>query len=103
MATNGSDDQIAARYHRAPGTEILYDKGDDEGATSKRLKDLQHLKRGDSHILLVPQPSLTDTNDPLRWSTTWKWVVLFNACWYSFNGSVTGPIMSAGECSVIGR
>lgn len=52
-ATNSSDDEIAAHFQAAPGTELLYDKGDEHGATSKRLKDLQHLKHGDSHILLV--------------------------------------------------
>lgn len=96
MATNGSDDEIAAHFQAAPGTEILYDQEGDHGATSKRLKTLQHLKHGDSHILLVPQPSLVDPNDPLRWSTAKKWGTFLNACWYAFNGSVTGPIMAAG-------
>lgn len=96
MATNSSDDEIAAHFHAAPGTEILYDQEGDHGATSKRLKILQHLKHGDSHILLVPQPSLIDPNDPLRWSRAKKWGAFLNACFYSFNGSVTGPIMAAG-------
>ena len=94
--TNSSDDEIAAHFKAAPGTELLYDKEGEHGATSKRLKILQHLKHGDSHILLVPQPSLTDPNDPLRWSTAKKWVTFLNACWFAFNGSVTGPIMAAG-------
>jgi len=94
--TNSSDDEIAAHFTDAPGTEILYDKEGEHGETSKRLKTLQHLKHGDSHILLVPQPSLTDPNDPLRWSTLKKWGTFLNACWFAFNGSVTGPIMAAG-------
>lgn len=74
-----------------PGTEVLYDLG-----TSEAIHNLQHVKHGDSHILLVPQPSITDARDPLRWTTSKKWIVLFNAVWYSFNGGVTGPIMAAG-------
>ncbi|KAK5135334.1 hypothetical protein LTR08_005438 [Meristemomyces frigidus] len=78
--------------HRyAPGTELLYDSG-----MGSQFSTLQHVKRGDSHILLVPQPSLTDPNDPLRWSSAKKWVTLLNGIWYSFNGAVTGPIMAAG-------
>lgn len=75
-----------------PGTEVLYDLGN-----SDNIRQLQHVKHGDSHILLVPQPSLTDESDPLRWSIWKKHVVLFNALWYSFTGAVTGPIMSGGK------
>lgn len=74
-----------------PGTEVLYDLGN-----SEQIHNLQHVKHGDGHILLVPQPSLTDASDPLRWTKRKKWIVLFNAVWYSFNGGVTGPIMAAG-------
>lgn len=77
-----------------PGTEVLYDLGN-----SDQTNNLQHVKHGDGHILLVPQPSLTDASDPLRWTKWKKWVVLFNAMWYSFNGGVTGPIMSGGMIS----
>lgn len=63
----------------APGTEILYDSGTKDG-----LHGLQHVRNGDSHILLVPQPSLTDPNDPLRWSTARKWATLLNGMWYSY-------------------
>jgi hypothetical protein len=76
----------------APGTEILMDE-DGSGATEKKLHLLQHAKSGDGHILLVPQPSLTDPNDPLRWSITKKWVVLMNGVAYAFNGAVTGPMV----------
>jgi hypothetical protein len=96
-ATNNLDDDIAAHFQAAPGTEILFDKDGEHGATSKQLKNLQHLKHGDSHILLIPQPSLNDPNDPLRWSTVKKWGTFLNACWYAFNGSITGPIMAAGK------
>jgi glutamate-1-semialdehyde aminotransferase len=76
-----------------PGTEILYDVGN-----SEYIHTLQHIsdKKGEGQILLVPQPSLTDSTDPLRWSKLKKWITLFNAVWYSFNGAVTGPIMAAG-------
>jgi hypothetical protein len=77
----------------APGTEISYDVGN-----SEYIQTLEHIsdRSGDGHILLVPQPSLIDATDPLRWSKWKKWVTLFNAVWYSFNGAVTGPIMAAG-------
>lgn len=85
---------IGSRFQAAPGTEILYDT---DGKADTHLHDLQHATHGDSRILLVPQPSLTDPNDPLRWSQAKKWITLLNGCWYAFMGSVTGPIMAAGE------
>ncbi|OJJ33646.1 hypothetical protein ASPWEDRAFT_114016 [Aspergillus wentii DTO 134E9] len=72
-----------------PGTEILYDN---DNAYANRL---QHRSKGDSRILLVPQPS-SDPNDPLRWSRTKKGFIFANACWYAFMGSITGPIMAGG-------
>jgi len=90
---SGTVDAIEAVYRPAPGTEILYDV--DDGVASKKLHNLQHVKKGDGHLLLVPQPSLTDPNDPLRWSTLKKWVAFLNALGFSFMGSVTGPIMTA--------
>ena len=95
--TTENGDEIAAAFQAAPGTEILYDEEGEHGATSHWLHTLQHVPKGDSHILLVPQPSLTDPNDPLKWSTFKKWVVLLNAVFYSFMGAVTGPIMAAGK------
>jgi hypothetical protein len=89
--TRGDEDGSTPISVFVPGTEILYDLGN-----SEQIHHLQHVKHGDGHILLVPQPSLTDANDPLRWTKWKKWVVLFNAVWYSFNGGVTGPIMAAG-------
>ncbi|TID17560.1 MFS general substrate transporter [Venturia nashicola] len=82
-------DSIRPDNMTIPGTEVLYDLG-----TSDQTHQLQHVKHGDGHTLLVPQPSLTDASDPLRWSKWKKHVVLFNALVYSFNGGVTGPIMS---------
>lgn len=81
-----------------PGTEVLYDLGN-----SDQTHRLQHVKHGDGQILLVPQPSLTDASDPLRWTKWKKGVVLFNAIWYSFNGGVTGPIMAGGLLSPFPR
>lgn len=95
-----SGDAIAAVFQAAPGTEILYDADTEHGETSQYLHTLQHAKKGDAHILLVPQPSLTDPNDPLRWSEQKKWITLLNGVWYSFNGAVTGPIMAAGKQAV---
>lgn len=73
----------------APGTEFLYDARNRHG-------ELQHVRHGDGHVLLVPQPSLTDPNDPLRWPPWKKWVTFSNALAYSFLGGVTGPIMAGG-------
>lgn len=91
-----SGDVIESVFVNAPGTEILMDD-DGSGATSRHLHTLQHAKTGDGHILLVPQPSLTDPNDPLRWSKAWKWTVLMNGVAYAFNGGVTGPMMAGGK------
>jgi hypothetical protein len=80
----------------APGTERLYDlsSGNDEEANF--LHSLQHVQKGDSHVLLVPQPSITNPNDPLRWSSMKKTLTFANGLAYSFLGAVTGPIMAAG-------
>ncbi|CZR64179.1 uncharacterized protein PAC_14076 [Phialocephala subalpina] len=83
---------IESMFVAAPGTEILMDE-DGPGATEEMLHRLQHAKDGDGHILLVPQPSLTDPNDPLRWSAFKKWVVLMNGVAYA---SMTGPMMAGG-------
>ncbi len=105
VETHESVDAIAQVLHSgqtAPGTEILYDGDNEHGETARRLHGLQHVKHGDSHMLLVPQPSLTDPHDPLRWSLTKKWVVLMNGVTYSFLGAVTGPIMAAGKpCTML--
>ncbi|KIW95039.1 uncharacterized protein Z519_03620 [Cladophialophora bantiana CBS 173.52] len=89
-----SVDSNQSVYRDAPGTEILYDMAED-GLGFRRLRDLQHVESGDGHLLLVPQPSLTDPNDPLRWPALKKWVTFFYALGYSFMGAVTGPIMTA--------
>lgn len=73
----------------APGTEVLYD-------TSGIYGNLQHRNHGDGHVLLVPQPSLRDPTDPLRWPSWKKWMTFSNALAYSFLGGVTGPIMAGG-------
>ena len=88
---------IAIDFHSAPGTELLFDQLDNESTQASHIHSLQHKIHGDSRILLVPQPSLTDPNDPLRWSKVKKWTTLSCAVWYAFLGSVTGPIMAAGE------
>jgi hypothetical protein len=85
------EDAIPSDAQVVPGTEVLFDVGN-----SEHILSLQHVKTGDTHILLVPQPSVNDASDPLRWSKWKKWITLFNAVWYSFNGAVTGPIMAAG-------
>ncbi|KAF5566668.1 major facilitator superfamily transporter [Fusarium phyllophilum] len=72
---------------RPPGTELLYDNA----SHLQYVKDTQG-----NHIILVPQPSTTDPNDPLRWSRAKKWIVFLNGVFYAFMGSVTGPIMAAG-------
>ena len=67
----------------APGTEILMDE-DGSSPTERNLGKFQHANSGDGHVLLVPQPSLVDPNDPLRWSTGKKWVVLMNGVAFAF-------------------
>lgn len=89
-------DEIESHFRAAPGTEILYDDISQKGAISNRLHHLKHRTKGDARILLVPQPSNTDPNDPLRWSTVKKSLALFNGCWFAFMGAITGPIMAAG-------
>ena len=86
---------ITVHLTSAPGTEILYDAGTGHGSIAQRIHGLQHVKKGDSHILLVPQPSTTDPNDPLLWSLAKKWGTLLNGLGYAFLGGVTGPIMAA--------
>jgi hypothetical protein len=81
--------------YAAPGTEILFDTNDN-GSLSDRLHQLKHRTTGDGHMLLVPQPSTNDPNDPLNWSTTKKSLTFFNGCWFAFMGAITGPIMAAG-------
>ncbi|CAG8189118.1 unnamed protein product [Penicillium olsonii] len=83
------------KFQAAPGTEILFDNSD-HGSISDRLHQLKHRPYGDGHMLLVPQPSINDPNDPLSWSTTKKSLTLFNGCWFAFMGAITGPIMAAG-------
>ncbi|KAI6780266.1 uncharacterized protein J7T54_003045 [Emericellopsis cladophorae] len=92
-ASNGDEiTNVASTVTHAPGTERLFQSGQPGSATN----ELQFIQHGDSRILLVPQPSLTDPNDPLRWSLTKKWVTFLNGIGYAFMGSVTGPIMAAG-------
>jgi hypothetical protein len=82
-----SVDTIAAAFKSAPGTELLYDQDGEQGAQSRYLHTLQHVRKGDSHILLVPQPSLTDPNDPLCWSAIKKALCFSNALAYAFLGA----------------
>lgn len=92
-----NDDTIRPLNRHAPGTELLYDLHGDSSIAGEYVHSLQHVKKGDSHILLVPQPSLTDPNDPLLWSRLKKSIVFSNGLAYSFLGAVTGPIMAAGD------
>ncbi|KAJ5086586.1 hypothetical protein NUU61_007893 [Penicillium alfredii] len=88
--------EYEAEHFRAPGTEILFDEGSSDVGLSDRLHQLKHRTKGDSRVLLVPQPSTNNPNDPLNWSTTKKSLAFFNGCWYAFMGAITGPIMAAG-------
>lgn len=98
-AFTGIDDEIRrVDTTPVPGTELLFDLATGDDADDSFLRSLQHVKRGDGHVLLVPQPSLTDPNDPLRWSNIKKYATFANGLCYSFLGAVTGPIMAAGEC-----
>lgn len=90
-----SDENVAAHLRAVPGTEILFDEGSNNGALFD-VSQLKHRTKGDSRVLLVPQPSTNDPNDPLNWTSTKKNVAFFNGCWYAFMGAITGPIMAAG-------
>lgn len=83
------DDQIRP-HEAAPGTEILIDQG------KEKYQEYQHVTHGNAQILLVPQPSLTDPNDPLRWPLWKKWLTFANGLFYAFNGAMTGPMMAGG-------
>jgi hypothetical protein len=61
---------VERAYRVAPGTETLIDENNND-----YLHHLQHANVGDGKTLLVPQPSLTDPNDPLRWPGWKKWLV----------------------------
>ncbi|KAH7166076.1 major facilitator superfamily domain-containing protein [Dactylonectria macrodidyma] len=89
--STAAEDISSVVQRRAPGTELLFDNGNG----SKQTAGLQFIPQGDTHILLVPQPSLSDPNDPLRWSPAKKWGTFLNGVAYAFMGSVTGPIMAA--------
>ncbi|CAK7221316.1 hypothetical protein SBRCBS47491_004486 [Sporothrix bragantina] len=75
-----------------PGTELLFDSA----AQHDNAAGLQFIQKDGANIFLVPQPSLTDPNDPLSWSPAKKWAAYLNGVFYAFMGSVTGPIMAAG-------
>ncbi|KAH8900550.1 MFS general substrate transporter [Thozetella sp. PMI_491] len=74
-----------------PGTELLIDEHPSQGKGN-----IQYASGGDGRIILIPQPSLNDPNDPLRWSPAKKWIVFIHGLAYSFLGSIIGPIMSGG-------
>lgn len=87
-------DEIQPLYQDAPGTEILVDQNEHD---KEYLHGYQHVvNRQDARILLVPQPSLDDPNDPLRWPRWKKWLTFFNGLFYTFNGAMTGPMMAGG-------
>ncbi|KAH7203449.1 major facilitator superfamily domain-containing protein [Fusarium oxysporum] len=68
---------------RPPGTELLYDNA----SYLQYVKDKQV-----NHIILVPQPSTNDPNDPLRWSRAkkmdclpeWRFLRLYGKCYWPF-------------------
>ncbi|KAL3464923.1 hypothetical protein BJX64DRAFT_286109 [Aspergillus heterothallicus] len=76
-------------FYSPSGTRILFDDAPKHGVISDRLHELKHRTKGDSRILLVPQPSVNDPNDPLRWPAWKKNLTFFNACWYGFYRSHT--------------
>ncbi|KAL5046451.1 hypothetical protein BDW71DRAFT_214688 [Aspergillus fruticulosus] len=82
------------RGETAPGTELLIDQSSEN--SGRNLSAYQHVKHGDGRILLVPQPSQADRNDPLRWPLWKKWLAFGNALFFAFNGAMTGPMMAGG-------
>ena len=92
---NAADIVDQTYFQHTPGTEILLDEKHGDPEAHSKLRMLQHAS-DHSDVILVPQPSLNDPNDPLRWPKWKKWVVFANALDFAFNGSITGPIMAAG-------
>ena len=87
---------VAGASH-TPGTELLFDPRDRSSPEALAAKSkLQHRKHGDKSLILQPQPSIVDRNDPLSWSSRAKLMTYFNALFYAFDGSMLGPLMSAG-------
>lgn len=68
-----------------PGTTILVDK---DGQVQNYLGGVKLNHQSETDIILIPQPSDTDQNDPLLWSPKWKklhitilfFYTLINAC-----------------------
>jgi len=46
LKSQESDDEIATFFRAAPGTEILFDEVEKQGALSQRLHQLKHIKKG---------------------------------------------------------
>lgn len=95
MPSPTEDRTLVDSITAVPGTEFLYDLSSESADVSGEFEGYQHLRKGDGHILLVPQPSTSDLNDPLKWSALRKVATFVNALSYAFLGGVTGPIMAA--------
>lgn len=102
MADGSRATAFHGELHQAPGTKLLY-HDEHHAATTREGHSIQYIERNDGRIVLVPQPSLTDPNDPLRWPAWLKWSTFLNALFYSFMGGVTGPIMAAMMIPLSGR
>lgn len=83
-------DKIEQQQPEAPGTELLILQD------HLALPRYKYVTRGQDRVLLVPQPSLDDQNDPLLWPRWKKWLTFSNGLVYTFLGSVTGPMMAGG-------
>ncbi|KAJ9489572.1 hypothetical protein VN97_g3724 [Penicillium thymicola] len=62
---------------------------------------MKHRETGDGRMLLVPQPSMEDPNDPLNWSTTKKSLTFFNGCWFAFMGVITRTVLFRSNPTLI--
>ncbi|OKL60813.1 hypothetical protein UA08_03913 [Talaromyces atroroseus] len=82
--------KIQDQRHEAPGTELLIDQD------CLARHNYKHVDYGQKRILLVPQPSLENPDDPLVWPRWKKWLTFANGLAYAFLGSVTGPMMAGG-------
>ena len=89
-------EENTSHLDHVPGTEILFDNLSHQPNLTCHQYQLKYRAKGRARLLLVPQPSSNDPNDPLRWSRRKKVVVFLNGCWFAFMGAVTGPIMAAG-------
>ena len=72
---------MASAVDVIPGTEIIFDKGHQNGEGGGEAT-------GAGELVLIPRPS-DSPNDPLNWSAAWKTVVILNQFVFVFVSIMT--------------